>query len=211
MTDRAASVVLGHAPGYLSKVFCGRLPLRLATVFGLLRLLGKEPLFFFGRLFPLSEVESRQVLSSGLDLGAAITRLVALADAQADDRSPSEWVELTRETLRLTLRGGGFKARAMSRALDLKPDALGNALRRRATLTAFHLFGTLEVLGRSPGAFFAEICRPEGEEMPWMEVVELAERVAREAREKAAGQEPAAPGASPSSPPATAGQANESS
>lgn len=179
---------LGHGPGYLTKVFNGHRPLTMKAVFGLLRLLGKEPLFFFAAAFPLSEAKEPGKLASGLDLNATVARLVRLADAQALDRPAEEWVEDTRAALRAEVVASGRKFRAVSRALELKTDALSHVFRGRANLLAFHMLGSLGVLGVSPGAFFAELCRPP-EGMPWWrEVVAHVDRAGRAERGKAGGE-----------------------
>ncbi len=162
---RAVSRALGRAPGHLTQTFSGKRPLKMRDVFGIFEALALDPRLFFRRRYPVADL--------GLE-GRAMPRVfiegygeLTFQDLAAQDRSrhpvppAAELVERTRDLLKLTIQRERSRQTFVSRALGRSPTVLGQALRTGTDLWAWHLFGTLRVLGVPPSRFFAELFWPD--------------------------------------------------
>jgi len=158
---------MGLFPAYLGRVVNGVIPLKLTTVFGIFAALGERPDRFFDQHYPLGgrgpagPEEEPSVLDAPGE--PSLRALVALVEGAEAPVSPAERAARAGRLLREAILRGRTTHRAVSRALGLSEDSLGNALRRAQGPTAWQLFGTLHVVGMTPGRFFAELFSPEDE------------------------------------------------
>ncbi len=181
-TARGTSLRIGRSAHYLSRAFAGRNPLKLKDVAALLGSLGGHPRAFFGRHYPLGgstySPEMRERILALRPQTVRFDDLAARVRAQEPIPSPEETVERACRVLRGLIVERGTNQRAVSLALGLSRDTLGQALRGGMDLEMWHVFGVLLVVGVSPARFFRELYAPGGEALggvAWPELVALLE------------------------------------
>lgn len=148
------SQALGRAPQYLTRVFAGRLELKMKDVLGALEILGRDPDLFFHRLYPVSE-------PAGLDAHRRPLRTLDRMARQLEAPLPvpaDDILEKARRILRSWVVGARRTQRAISLELGLSVDALGQALRGNTDLYAWHVFAVLAATGKTADVFFDEAC-----------------------------------------------------
>ena len=175
---------MGHFDDYLTRAFGENFPLKLTEVFGIFSALGERPEDFFQRHYQVPErelggPEARPALPER-EGSARLEDLLALLAGEATPLAPADWVARVARLLRELIVRCGTKQWAVSRALGLSAPALGQALRKEEGLTAWQLFGTLQVLGVGPGRFFSELFAPKaGEVAPGVSRAEAREALRR--------------------------------
>ena len=156
---------LGYAAEYMGRVFAGGIDLKFVDLFGALAWLGLHPRSFFSRHYPLA---SGAVPSSGPVAGVLLEVQALLARAAGPSQAP-EPEAITQRAVGL-LRGLMARAdktrRAAATKLGLTEMALGEVLRGRTKLTAWHVFALLHVTGTSPRLFFHELLAVSDAERP---------------------------------------------
>ncbi len=188
ISHSAASQHLDRGPSYVSRVFGGRLKLKVREVFELIELAGFHPWKFFDVYFPLGgeryaalreryREERADYLAKAPDTGALL-----LARLQRDLRHPvdsTEWSNRAGALLREKILAAGRNQRAISRELGLSPVALGLALRGNSRLTFGHVFGVLDRLGMSPARFFVELMSNEEDPTERLRLAEILDEFER--------------------------------
>lgn len=155
----AVSQDLGRAPQYLTRVFAGRLELKMKDVLGALAFLGLDANDFFRRLYPVPEPAGLSAYRRQL---VVLDRLARGLEKPALP-STEEMLDKARRILRAWIVGAQLTQRQISVELGLSEDALGQALRGNTDLYAWHVFGVLAATGHTPDVFFDEACaRDEG-------------------------------------------------
>ncbi len=163
----AVSRSLGRAPEYLTRVFNGRVELKMKDAFGILQALAVNPGAFFESHFrsanggQAARGEAKTESRAG---GSTVDELLIPA-LDARQEAPHELLASTRAALRRRIVAAGANQRAVSRDLGLPRDALGQALRDGTDLTAWHVFGVLMATETPAEAFFREVvARPAVEQ-----------------------------------------------
>jgi transcriptional regulator with XRE-family HTH domain len=175
---------LGFAPAYLTRVFNGDYPLRLAVVFAILSALGARPRDFFAGPYRPAAPGPRtlpEVATGTLDAEEpARQALAALVEASEPALSAAEWADRAARLLRQAILWARTTQRAVGRTLGLPPDALGQALRKAQGLTAWQIFGVLAAIGMAPAEFFARLFSPQDDEVaPGLRRADLREALTR--------------------------------
>ena len=199
VTSREASRRIGRYHDYVSRALRGEWPLRLSLAFQILAALGHRPEDFFRRYYPAEHKPAEA--AGGPKAGEAkveerLEALLAAVGRGPAPLAPGDWVGRAARLLRALISRRGLEQMAVSRALGLSPATLGQALRKGSHVSAWQLFGTLEVLRIGPGEFFAELLEPRpGEVAPGIsreDAVAALERVAASAGPAAGAEEGAA-------------------
>ena len=162
---RDVSAAIGRAPEYLTRVFNGRLALKLKDMFAVFAEVGKNPRRFLLKHYPLGGIDvTRHLHAEQLQALPGSALLVRMIEEHLFAAPPPlpELVELRAlGALRSAIARAGTKQRHISRDLGLPPDALGQILRERADLMMWHTFGVLRATKTSAASFFQEITAPE--------------------------------------------------
>lgn len=150
------SRALGYAPEYLGRALRGAIDLKLVDVFAVLRVLGVSPRTFLDRHYPLA--------GGGVPAAAEVTAvlqkvqaLLAHATGTAGVPDPEVLDERAAGFLRGLISRTGKTQRSVARELSMSELALGEILRGRANLRAWHVFGVLATTGTSPAVFFHDL------------------------------------------------------
>lgn len=182
---REMSQRIGRAPEYLTRVFAGRHTLKIKDVFRIFAALQVNPRRFLFRHYPLGGAELSFQLDpqrlATLPGGEMLARMIEVHLLGGPPMEPMQTVERAGRILRGLIARSATKQRAVARELDVADDALGQALRGRTGLAAWHVFGILAATQTSPARFFHELTAPEdpvalGAE-EWSRIVRLAEGV----------------------------------
>ena len=168
----AVSRRLGHHPSYLSRVFAGRLALKLREAFEVLALIGVEPALFFGPLYPFAGAGELRFEALGLPWlggeGGRTVRELLLEEVRGLREKPAAPGGVTLQAgrvLRRALKKARVPQAEASRAIGRSPSSLGQALRGNTELTLLHVLGCLAASGADPGRFFVEILGPADEDL----------------------------------------------
>lgn len=174
------SRALGYAPEYLGRALRGAIDLKLVDVFAVLRVLGVSPRTFLARHYPLVSGEGRPAAElTGLLL--KVQALLAHAAGPAAVPEPEVLNERATGLLRGLISRAGKTQRSVARELGVSELALGEILRGRANLRAWHVFAVLATTGTSPAVFFHDLlAASEGEtSLPGEATGELTELLQR--------------------------------
>ncbi len=191
------SRALGYAPEYLGRALRGAIDLKLVDVFAVLRVLGVSPRTFLARHYPLAG----GTVQPATEVSGVLLEVQALLDRAAGPQSVPE-PEVIDERAAGLLRGlisrAGKTQRSVARELSMSELALGEILRGRANLRAWHVFAVLATTGTSPAVYFHDLLAAGGGE-PFLageaagELTELLQRALEafaESFESASGEEP---------------------
>lgn len=148
------SQALERAPQYLTRVFAGRLELKMKDVLGALEVIGREPEAFFERHFPIQEPEGLAAHRRSI---AEIERMARHLDPPVPP-STAFILDKARRVLRAWIVGATRTQREISLEVGLSEDALGQALRGNTDLYAWHVFAVLAATHKTADVFFDEIC-----------------------------------------------------
>lgn len=185
--DRAraeeVSEALGYARKYLGRVFAGRIDLKLLDVFGVLRELNVSPRTFFSRHYPLAGATALPKVEAAGIL-AQVKALLQRAEGPPWVPEPAVLNDRASRLLRGLLVRAGKTQRAVAEELGSDRHALGQVLRGRLNLRAWHAFALMAATGASPALFFHELLAMAEEDRPLPgveagEITELLERTLR--------------------------------
>lgn len=193
------SSAIGRAPEYLTRVFNGRLALKLKDMFALFAVVGKNPRRFLLRHYPLGGVDVTGHLNAeqlgSLPGSALLLRMIEDHLFAAPPPLPELVEARALGSLRSAIARAGMKQRHISEALGMPVDALGQILRERADLMMWHAFGVLRATGTSAASFFQEITAPEDAASlgaaEWARLVRLVESAPQPPASKAPTGRPA--------------------
>jgi transcriptional regulator with XRE-family HTH domain len=174
------SQALGYAPKYLGSVFAGRIDLKLVDAFSVLRELRVTPRSFFSRYYPLASGSAPQSAQEA-EILLQVRALLVRAEGPRRVPEPEALVERALQLLRGLLVRAGKTQRGVAEELGIDRHALGQVLRRRLKLRAWHVFAVVIVTGTSPALFFHEVLALAEEERPLPgvepgEITELLEK-----------------------------------
>jgi hypothetical protein len=189
---------LGYAPEYLGRALGGSLDLKWVDVFAVLAALGASPHSFFARHYPRSGKPAPPA-----DDAAMLTAVKALlARAGAAPRVPQPEVidDLTVGLLGGLLTRAALTLAAAAERLGWTEYALGEVLRGRAKLRAWHVFALVAATGGQAADFFHDLMTVAADQVPLPEEVkaEVAAVLARTGLEAGPPAATASPQPTPS-------------
>jgi transcriptional regulator with XRE-family HTH domain len=178
---KVASLELGRYDQYLSRTLSAEEgeQLKVLDFYLLMARLDIHPYDFYRVYFPMGDLRAARVRWGGpvppppSKLDTDFMRILRERLRERDAwRTPVDWTDATRELLREKIQAAGATQRALSQALSLSPDALGQALRGGTQLLWHHLFGILAGIGMGPGRFFYELAFLEADLVQSLELAE---------------------------------------
>ena len=159
------SRALGYAPQYLGRALGGRIDLKLADLFAVLRRIEVHPRRFFARHYPLAGLD-RPAGTEAVGLLFEVQALLLRSGEPREVPAPEVFVKRAVGLLRGLLASSGKSCRAAAEELGMTDSALGEVLRGRSRLRAWHVLALVSITTCSPARFFQDLLAVSDAEPP---------------------------------------------